>query len=168
MFARLVDRYKGVLINLDAKCFFGSIYASLSDLEASWSLLDCVLGRIYASLSDLEATWSLLDALRTLLDASKHPWSVLDAFEASWTHLKRPGDSSDAFEASWTDWTHLKRPWASKSVQVIDWMLQGDWMDAFRWLIGYIGLLQTLIKVIKVNEGNQSRWLASNQDRCKH
>ena len=52
----LVDRYKGVLIHLDAK---RRIYASLD--------------AFYASLSDLEASWTLLDALRTLLDASKQP-----------------------------------------------------------------------------------------------
>ena len=51
-----VDRYKGVLIHLDA---FGRICASLDAFNAS--------------LSDLEASWTLLDALRTLLDASKRP-----------------------------------------------------------------------------------------------
>ena len=69
LYPKSVDRYKGVLIQLDAKRrIFG------------------VLGRIYASLQSNQKHPGRF-------------WTLQSDLEASWTHFKRPGDSLDGLSS---------------------------------------------------------------------
>ena len=75
------DRYKGVLIHLDAKRrIYASLDAFFASLDAFLRPYWTFLGRI----NDIEMSWCLIGRI----------W-VID-----WTHLKRPDDWLNAIEVS--------------------------------------------------------------------